>query len=295
MLCTLNCFAETIVVDAFTGEDIEPNGKTSVSLITVGCRYDSKTGLYTLSTSAEENTNVISTVADGMIVRGPVGISCEDNVNVVVYKDGLELQSPNLEEITSPGSYRVFAVDALGNTFRLLDFTIVDSVTNTITTFTAPKSFYILSASRNGEAIAVGDSMLNMEEEGAYVVEYICRPSGVKYTLETTIDRTAPVLALEALNGGYSVSGPVDISDLEPDCAIEIEKDGAPVRYTGMLTDTGVYKITLTDRAGNINVYDFKINLYFNVNTWVVAGLLLVVIIWISADIMNARKKFRVR
>lgn len=295
MLCIGSVFAETVNVDAFTGEDIAPDGSSTVSQITPTCRYDSKINLYIFTTGAEDNTSILCDTANCQVVRHAVAIYPESNVSIALYKDGYPMTEPNLSHIDEVGSYRVFAIDPNGNANQIVDFMIIGESTNAISTFTAPDGFTILSASRDGEYLSTGDYSFNMEEEGNYVIEYICSTTGVRYTLETNIDRTAPTLALTALNGGYSVAGPVDISDREFGCTMTVLKNGKQIMADDVLTDAGDYEITLTDKAGNVNVYNFTIKTYFDLNAWVVVLILAAAVIYVTLDIMNARRKFRVR
>ena len=137
-------------------------------------------------------------------------------------------------------------------------------------------------------------SKVSMSEDGKYRVQYECARNGMSYTLQTVIDHTPPKLALENVVNGLA-KGPVDISDLEEDCKIAITLNGGSMSYRKELTMSGDYRILLRDEAGNLTNYEFSILVYFDANSWIFFGLVLLVIAGVGAYLYIERKRMRVR
>jgi hypothetical protein len=133
-----------------------------------------------------------------------------------------------------------------------------------------------------------------MNEDGFYRVQYECARNGMSYTLQTTVDHTPPTLALENVVNGLA-RGPVDISDLEEGCKIGITLNGGDMSYRNELTLSGDYEIILQDPAGNLTNYAFSILVYFDVNSLVFFGLVVLLIAGTGVYLYMERKNMRVR
>jgi len=241
---------------------------------------------------------VHANVADGMIVTTPVYVSADDP-SVSVYRDGTEIKS-ELSNLREPGDYTV-SVNGGGGSLRLLDFSIVGSATNSIHSFSAPDSFYIVSATRDDQSVYQGRYELDMEEEGVYSIEYICGPTDRVYDLEIVIDRTPPELTLQAkLDSKGRARSAVSFSGLEDSDDIVLFKDGVRVQPrimadgSGQILDSGNYVMRVYDAAGNMREYQFTIMVYFNTGTWVFLLSVLAVIGAVIAYVVIKRKRLRI-
>ncbi len=241
---------------------------------------------------------VHASVADGMIVNQQVSITVEDP-SVAVYCDGEEIKT-DLTNLRTPGNYTV-SVKNGGGSLRLLDFTIVGSSSNSLHRFSAPEGFYIVAATRDDLNVYQGRYQLDMEEEGAYYIEYKCGPTDHVYKLELEIDRTPPQLILQAkLDSKGRARSAVSFSGLEEGDEMVLIKDGVQVQPnmnidgTGQILDSGNYIMRVYDAAGNMKEYQFTIMVYFNTGTWFFLLSVLAVIGAVAAYVIIKRKRLKI-
>ena len=196
--------------------------------------------------------------------------------------------------ISQTGQYILkFGSEEDGNAFNL-NFTIVPEVTGLLVKYTMPDGFTVTDATIDGETAEYTESSVPMEKEGLYSISYVCAVSQQTYSLQTTVDHTAPVLALAAVKNGKA-SGPVSLEDAEKGAVLTITRNGDSVKAKSVLTDPGTYTVKITDTAGNSNDYQFVITTYLNVNSFVFFGLLLAAIGGLAAYYWYAKTHLRIR
>lgn len=258
-----------------------------------GVYYDrSRQGyLYSVGSTAAQ---VLSTVADGMVVREPVELVPDSGVAVTVYQNGTALEQPDLTHIYEAGDYMVEAA-VNGQTVQLLAFSIVGDATCRLSGYTMPAGFVVTGAALDDMEIYYDRSYVDMTKEGHYVIDYRCARSGVDYRLDVTVDTTPPVLALEAVNEKGQAHGPVSLADIEEGASIGITLDGKEIPYSSELTESGEYQIVLMDRAGNVSRYQFTILIYFDMNSLVFFTMVLAVLAAVGVYIYVSRKRLTVR
>lgn len=101
-----------------------------------------------------------------------------------------------------------------------------------------------------------------LSEDGAYALTFENR-DGYCERWEFVIDTKAPVIALEGVENGGSVSGDVTAVVEEDDLSVELYQNGKAVRlyYSGTtITECGNYRIVAIDRALNQTVATFTID-----------------------------------
>ena len=265
----------TGVVDPESGEPADEGSGTGAdrSALSGSMYFDWLTHDYVYPIS-ESLGQVHSSAADGMVLTVPVSVKAENGVSVVVYADGVEYAG-DLNRISAPGTYQVSAqVD--GQSRRLFTFTLVGSSTNVLHTFQAPDGFYITEALRDGENIYLDRYSVSMEEEGDYAITCECPTTDSVYTLRTRIDRTVPGLVFRGtVDRQGRIRSQLDFSGLETGDSIYLTRSGvqvAPVLNgdgTGTIYDTGIYRMLVTDPAGNTAEYHFIILQYLNTQSWV--------------------------
>lgn len=268
------------------GEGGETDSKTRIRLSDV-CVYDKETRLYCYRIGT---TEVGMSLPSGVVTDAKVSLSLPDGITYRIHKNGEELSGVNPEAITDTGSY---VVSFGGDLTDTLTFTIVGDYTN-MTQYRLPAGFTAESVTVNAQDVNIRSGVIDMTKEGKYVIRYSCPRTGLAYTLQVTVDHTAPVLALEAVKDGYA-KGPVDISDLEPGTAVSIYHNGDFMTYEKELTKSGAYKIVLQDKAQNRTVYEFRIRVYFNFNSVVFFILLFLVIAAVAVYIWLSCRRLKVR
>jgi hypothetical protein len=240
---------------------------------------------------------------DGMVVNEPVSIGASQGLDLRLHRDGNVVEDVDLAMIEEPGRY-VLEARIVGDQYvRVLSFIVVGGTTNLVNSYPMPSGFVITNVEKSvrdetGEWVTAQPqwdrSKVDMNEDGFYRVQYECARNGMSYTLQTTVDHTPPTLALENVVNGLA-RGPVDISDLEEGCKIGITLNGGDMSYRNELTLSGDYEIILQDPAGNLTNYAFSILVYFDVNSLVFFGLVVLLIAGTGVYLYMERKNMRVR
>lgn len=299
VLCSVTSFATfgySGELDPETGEAMasSSDGVSGGSRITMsdGSYYDRTRRGYVYT--AGNSTNVLCSVADGMIVNDSVKVEADSGIETTLYKNGTAVENPDFSSISEVGDY-VVEVSVEGKKYQPVSFSIVSDVTCKISGYTMPAGFSITGATLDDTEIAYESGFVDMSKEGHYVIDYACSANGLSYTLDITVDTTPPVLALAELNDKNQARGPVSIADVEEGASIGITLNGKEINYSSELTESGQYQITLIDKAGNITHYSFTILVYFSISTWALLGCLLAVIAAVLIYIYISKKRLAVR
>ena len=298
-ICCVSAYAEigyTGELDPETGEPLQEAAETEANstqiAITDGVYYDrDRLGyVYSVGDSAE----LLCTIADGMVVQRNVRVDADDGMEITLYQNGTAVDSPDLTNIYKEGDYVVEA-SVNGQSYQVLSFSIIGSVTGRMSGYTMPDGFVITEATLDGEEIYDDSSYVSMASEGHYVVDYRCAKNGLTYELDVTIDTTPPTLTLSGLNDRNQARGPVTISDVEDGASAIITLDGKQITYRSELTESGEYQIPLTDKAGNVSQYAFTILVYFDLNSLLFLGLAVLAVASVAVYIFISRKRLAVR
>lgn len=278
------------VVDSYSGEAAEGSAFVDVDRIPLGdCVFDRENRRFVYTVTGGE---ISSSVVSGMVVTDPVTIEVPGGMDVRLYRDGNAI-SANLASITQPGSY-VLAVQDGTRQLEPLRFTIVGEVTGAVESYNMPDYFTVTEVLLENQPMAYTTASAPMSEEGLYRIRYSCPRTGFSYELNTIVDHTPPVLALEAVKDGVA-KGPVDLSDLEPGAAMLIRQDGQTIANTLTLSESGSYTVIVQDEAGNTATYHFRIQIYFNSSSWGFFGALAVFILGLAGYVLVSRRRLRIR
>ena len=246
--------------------------------------------LYTVA----ESTQLLCSVADGMIVQEEVWVEPDAGVEVTVYRNGTALDGQDLTHLYEAGGY-VVELNVNGQRYPAVSFTIVGNITCELTGYTMPDGFAVTGVTLDGLETNYERGYVSMAQEGHYVVNYGCTRNGRTYKLDVTVDTTPPVLELPELDEKNQARGPVSLAGIEEGASVSITLDGKAIGYTSELTESGEYQIVLTDRAGNVSRYAFTILIYFNFSSWLFIVIVLAVAAVLGAYIIISRKKLVVR
>lgn len=285
-------------LDIFTGEPVGESGsigpETNRIELEDGMYYDRTLGCYVYSTSGIDSTEIYASVADGMIVTEPVSITLPDGIGAVLYRNGNEVTGVDFSNITRFGRY-ILRIPYQGNEYEeLFSFSIVGEATGLVSEYIMPSGFYITGAYCDGDPVDWSRGYISFNDEGEYMVDYECPKADLSFQLKTVIDHTPPVLALSEVENNLA-RGAVDISDLEDGVSISITRDGRQVEYTTKLRESGYYELVLVDPAGNTTSYNFTIMVYLDLNSFIVIGLVLLIIAVVAVYMMVVRKHLHVR
>lgn len=258
------------------------------------CRYHKDDYLY-YYLSTEYNIDVASSnVQTGDYVNGTVTINLLDGNEYYLYQDGIEVEEADLSAITEPGFYSFFIPAGSNNKEKVLTFTIVGAYTS-LNAITIPKGCQLDTLTIDEEEQEMDSNLISLTEEGKYYIVYHNLYTEQQTIISTTVDRTAPVLALEAVPANGKAIGSVDISDLEAGATIAITLNGQAIEYSKQLTSSGRYHITVTDQAGNSNDYDFVILVHINHQGIIFLVLIIGIVASVIIDLVVSKSKMRVR
>jgi len=237
--------------------------------------------------------------ADGMVVTTPVSIVPGSDAAIAVYRNGSEYTG-DLSRCAETGEY-VISVPVGGSARRLMSFTLVGKTVSALHTFVVPDGFYILDAQRDGESAYIDRYSVDMEKEGAYVIEYECSATNLTYKLEVTVDRTPPALSFQGTADSQGrIRSKLVFAGLENGDQIYLIRSGEAVAPelngdgTGTIYDPGSYVMTVTDAAGNSVEYSFIILQYLNVLSWTFFLLFFAVIGAVIAYVVIQRKRLKI-
>ena len=293
-------------IDPFTGEPAdddyslldfgydEEDSQGGTVWITDNCYYDFGKSCYVFPVD-DQGGEISCSVADGMIVQNNVDFSATDGIDPRVYLNGNVIDHKN-GQFTYAGSYIVTVMNA-GEERQILGFTICGEMTNSVMGYAMPEGFDIISVSYNGEDTGYYGGYVDMSEEGRYYVSYECYQNGLEYALNLTVDITPPTLVLEGVNEKGRASGPVTIVNEDPDASISIARDGNefPMVVSYVLTQSGKYVVTVTDKAGNSSEYQFIIMIYLDSYGVILLIILILIIIAVGVYIYYTRTHLKTR
>ena len=224
-------------------------------------------------------------------VSTSVTITPEEDITLILTKDGETVEYKYGTEITEAGEYVVTMSDKYGNCEELR-FTVVNAtVCKLVYNFDAVDGFERVLI--GGEEKRLNYGTLELFEDGTYEVEVIAK--GISYSFNVTVDAVAPTLTLDGVTAGGTTKGTVIITDISHDASMKVYLDGKPIDYElgEKLKEIGVYKVVLEDKAGNVSEYSFEIlwKMPSAVIVLIVVGVLGIVgtVVWLI--ISNKRKK----
>ncbi|MBR0306668.1 MAG: hypothetical protein IIX07_07650 [Lachnospiraceae bacterium] len=281
-----------IRLDNFTGQTVVVGGTANANKneipVLANCIYDTKTHMYTITVDEENDFSIISSVADGMFTNYVVTIETNIPEGLSLFRNGTLMENPDLSGLKQFGHY---VLQYEGR--KILEFRIVEEYT-TLRSFQTPNGFQMVNVTVDGVPAEFQYDGVQLNAEGLYEVSYVCDATKVLYTFTTTVDRTAPVLALSQLDENGRSNEPVDISDREPFSTVKVTIDGMEKEATDLLKERGEYVLTISDRAGNSNTYHFKIGMYLNGSSIAFVMLLLSVVLGVIVYVIVSAKRLKV-
>lgn len=281
-----------IRLDNFSGQTVVVGGTSNANKheisVLADCIYDTKTHMYRITVDKENDLSIISSVADGMFTNYVVSIETNIPEGLSLYRDGTLMENADLTDLKQFGHY---ILQYQGR--KILEFRIVEEYT-TLRSFQTPNGFQMVEVTVDGVPAEFQYDGVQFTAEGLYEVSYVCDATNVLHTFTTTVDRTAPVLALSQVDENGRSNEPVDISDREPFSTVKLTIDGREEEAADLLKERGEYVLTISDRAGNSNTYHFKIGMYLNGSSIAFVMLLLAVVLGVIVYVIVSAKRLKV-
>ncbi len=284
------------VVDTYTGQAVGESTTASLSdrvQYDATLAYDRPSSMFIYMVVGLGSEISIS-VCNGMYTTDPVRLNIPSEVKYALYRDGKQLEYTNGAALSEAGAY-VLDLTASSTNGQTISWWILPTTTGSVTEYRLPSGFLASEVTLNGEAYdQYTPGVIPMQQEGLYEVTYYCQWTGIPYKLGLNIDHTAPEVTLEGVVDGVA-KGPVNITGLEENDSLYVELDGESLGAKKKLTQSGAYLVNVADVAGNTNTYNFRIQIYFNLNAWVFVGMALVLVATVVGYIIFSRKRLRVR
>lgn len=249
---------------------------------------DSESYLYKVGTGY-----IYSNVLDKMIIQDIVTVTADEGISISVYRNGDLVELSDDNTIEEAGSYTVMS-GKKGNETEVFSFIIAGESIKEPDTYNLPTTCVTSSVTLDDEKVKSDNRSVDLSEEGHYVIDYRCVRNGLSYTLDVTVDHTAPKLTLDGLKKNKA-RGKVTIKGLEDGATLTVTKDGKTIKASSELTQPGSYTVRVTDAAGNSTMYSFYILFYLNAGGITLTILAVTGILAVIVYLYISRKRMRVR
>lgn len=234
--------------------------------------------------------------------NGTVKFSWKDEAVVKVVKDGTEISYVSGQELTEEGCYEIILENYDG--FRTVYSFVIDktapvvklSGVNNMGNTNRPVT---VNVSEDGCEIEVLKDGVHLENftigqaltaEGQYRIIAKDRAEN-SMEVSFSIDVTAPVLLISGVENDGKTKRKVVLDELSETAQVTVYRDDEEITYElgKELKEAGMYRVVLTDEAGNITEYSFEI--LAGVNGGVVALCIIAVLALIVGGIFIFLKK----
>lgn len=291
------------MLDQYTGdvpqvqEGAEGNGSDLVYMITEDMGFDAGSRQYVNYVRGDKSKYYYSSLPKGIITNGSISFQMGSRNQYALYRDGERVTDVDISNIVQEGSYVLETYGQGSSDAERFEFTIIQSLTNTIEQFTIPDGFHFSGVIVNGEqAAAPSGAVYQMPSDGNYRFEFGCGEIGMSYVVQVEKDTVAPILSFTGVIDGIA-KGPVTILQEDESAILEVSKDGTAINvpYTRILEDYGDYVVTIRDMAGNSSEYRFTIQLYFTMMSMMVFLILIVIAAGLLGYYRYVKTHLRVR
>ncbi len=225
--------------------------------------------------------------------NGDVYVLALEYLTIDMYKNEVKIDYQFEQKLTEQGNYRFLLKDELGNE-EMFYFSIIQKPVQKLDS-TFNESVKITSILRDGNEYTndiISRNKLYLFEEGNYQVTVV--ENDVEYAFSIAIDTTPPTLVLVGVEAGGYTKGEVSTRNVsDPNATITALFNGNEIEYKlgDKLKNAGVYKIRVTDEAGNFTEYEFTIVYALNgASIALIAGALALVVVIIAITIWQRRK-----
>ncbi len=288
------------ILDQRTGQAPENTGTddNNVIMITETMGYDTEQRMYVNYVQGDKNKRYYSSLPNGIITNGSISFQMGTRHQYVLYRNGDRVTDADIYNIVQEGAYVMETYGQGNSEGDRFEFTIVQSMTNSMEWFNIPEGFSYISVNVNGEqAAAPSGTSSQMSSDGRYIYEFGCDTVGTSYRVEVEKDTVAPRLELQGVLGDIA-RGPVTMSRIgEEESVIEVVRDGQSINvpYNLILEDYGDYTVTIRDEAGNSSEYRFTIQMYFTMTSILVFALLIIIVAGLGGYYHYVKSHLRVR
>lgn len=245
----------------------------------------------------------LSIPAGGM-GRVAVRLELSDGVHAyIMEKDGENVLMPENMVFAEAGSYRIkLLTNELGTDGEesyqfMVPFFVLQGGPQNISVVNAPNSFLIQSVTLNGRAlISDKKEYVQMKQDGTYVIEFTGKEDPTMfYEIKLLRDTTPPCLLFSVPVDGATLKESLSYTVPEPGTVIELFHNGAAVTASkNIIAQDGVYRMVVTDKAGNSREYNFVMKQGYRVFDYRMVILLAVLLAAGAGLMLYWRRNMRV-
>ncbi len=290
------------MLDQYTGGVPEVNEGAAgdsqlVYMITEDYGFDSSSRMYVNYVRGDKNKYYFSSLPKGIITNGSISFQMGSRNQYALYRNGERVTDMDISNIVQEGAYVLETFGQGSSDAERFEFTIVQTLTNSLEQFLIPEGFRFTEVDVNGEqAAAPSGTVYQMPSDGRYRFVFECGEIGMSYTVQVEKDTVAPMLEFMGLIDGIA-KGPVTMLRRDEDAVVEILRDGLEISvpYSGVLEEYGDYVVSIRDKAGNFTEYRFTIRIYFTMMSMVVFLLLIMIAAGLLGYYRYVKTHLRVR
>lgn len=197
----------------------------------------------------------------GGISNGGVRIIANENLKIVMYKDGKNFDYKFEQILNDEGEYSFTLFDDLDNKTSFF-FNIITKKKQNINHI-LQENIIVTSITKNEEnfEFELNENKLYLYDEGQYIVNIKDTKNNKEYSFNITLDTTPPTLELVNVENGGITKKLVSIKNVsETNCELIVYVDGIKFDYKlgEEIEKCGQFVVTLTDEAGNMTTYTFE-------------------------------------
>lgn len=211
-------------------------------------------------------TELVTNVLDGETVSFIPKLSIPDDVVCTMTRDGKVFSIPASGLITEDGAYKIdfSCFDKTGKMEkRYFSFNLFMNPTNRLGIYQPPNGFELKSVEHNGESVSFDNkSFTVLNGEGEFKLEY--SSGSLSRSVRLVRDTTPPVLYFNGTTDIVFREKIIVTSDTE--CTYRVTKNGQIIGDKTELIGAGIYRITATDKAGNLTTARVEIKAVSAIN-----------------------------
>lgn len=224
-------------------------------------------------------TEFVTNVLDGETVSFIPKLSVPESAICSMTRDGNVFSMPSSGLITEDGAYKM-EISCFNDEGKMekrsFSFNLFTKATNRLGIYQPPYGFELTSVKLNGENMPLEDkSFTVLNGEGEFSLEYT--NGEFSRNVKLLRDTTPPVLYFNGTTDIVFNEKIVVTSDTE--CTFRMTKNGQIMNSTTELLGAGIYRITATDKAGNVTTARVEIKAVSAINPLdfiIIFGVLLI-------------------
>ena len=141
----------------------------------------------------------------------------------------------------------------------------------------------------DGEDKRLNYGTLELNEDGIYEVGVVV--NGVSYNFTVTVDATAPSLVIDGVENGGTTKNKVVLDNLSETANVRVYCNDEAIEYEldSELREVGIYRVVVTDEAGNTSEYSFEIEK--SISGGIIAFIVIAVLAAVGGGVFLILKK----